>query len=84
MPKHRIFQNVCALSIQGNRKLCGGITKLGLPPCSKQAPKKHKKALSLTGIVILVVIVVLSLFLLPYLLARYWLKNSRKKPHSAS
>ncbi|RWR91196.1 LRR.XII-like protein [Cinnamomum micranthum f. kanehirae] len=80
VPEHRIFQNASALSIQGNRKLCGGITKLGLPPCSKQDHKKHKKALSLTGIVILVVIGALSLFLLSYLLACYWLKKSRKKP----
>ncbi|XXG58782.1 hypothetical protein AAC387_Pa04g0999 [Persea americana] len=85
VPEHRIFQNASALAIQGNRKLCGGITKLGLPPCSKQAPTKHKKTLSLTGIVILVVVVVLSLFLLSYLLARYWVKkNSRKKPPSVS
>ncbi|XXG58762.1 hypothetical protein AAC387_Pa04g0989 [Persea americana] len=79
VPEHRIFQNASALSIQGNRKLCGGITKLGLPPCSKQAPKKHKKALPLIGIVIFGVIVVLFLLLLSYFLARYWLKTSSKK-----
>ncbi|XXG58776.1 hypothetical protein AAC387_Pa04g0996 [Persea americana] len=77
--EHRIFQNSSALSIQGNRKLCGGITKLGLPPCSKQAPKKHKKALPLIGIVFSSVTVVLSLFLLSYFLVRYWLKKSSKK-----
>ncbi|XXG58840.1 hypothetical protein AAC387_Pa04g1039 [Persea americana] len=79
VPEHRIFQNASALSIQGNRKLCGGTTKLGLPPCSKQAPKKHKKALPLIGIVISGVVAVLSLFLLSYFLARYWLKKSSKK-----
>ncbi|KAJ8617437.1 hypothetical protein MRB53_013623 [Persea americana] len=79
VPEHRIFQNASALSIQGNRKLCGGITKLGLPPCSKQAPKKHKKALPLIGIVISGVVAVLALFLLSYFLARYWLKKSSKK-----
>ncbi|RWR91194.1 Protein kinase domain-containing protein [Cinnamomum micranthum f. kanehirae] len=79
VPEHRIFQNANALSIQGNRKLCGGITKLKLPPCSKLALKKHKKALPLIGIVISGVIVVLSLFLLSYFLARYWLKKSSKK-----
>ncbi|RWR91199.1 Protein kinase domain-containing protein [Cinnamomum micranthum f. kanehirae] len=79
VPVHRIFQNASALSIQGNRKLCGGITKLGLPPCSKLAPKKHKKALPLIGIVISSVVVVLSLFLLSYFLAHYWLKKSSKK-----
>ncbi|KAJ8617402.1 hypothetical protein MRB53_013588 [Persea americana] len=79
VPEHRIFQNASALSIQGNRKLCGGITKLRLPPCPKQAPKEHKKALSLTGIIIIGVVVVLSLFLLSYLFAHYWLKNSSNK-----
>ncbi|XXG58747.1 hypothetical protein AAC387_Pa04g0981 [Persea americana] len=79
VPEDKIFKNASAFSIKGNRKLCGGITKLGLPPCSKQAPKKHKKALSLIGIVISGVIVVLSLFLLSYYLAHYWLKKSTKK-----
>ncbi|RWR91205.1 LRR.XII-like protein [Cinnamomum micranthum f. kanehirae] len=79
VPVHRIFQNASALSIQGNRKLCGGITKLGLPPCSKLAPKKHKKALPLIGIVISSVVAVLSLFLLSYFLAHYKLKKSGKK-----
>ncbi|XXG58780.1 hypothetical protein AAC387_Pa04g0998 [Persea americana] len=79
VPEHRIFQNASVLSIQGNRKLCGGITKLGLPPCSKLAPKKHKKALPLIGIVISGVVAVLSLFLLSYFLAHYWLKKSSKK-----
>ncbi|RWR91203.1 Protein kinase domain-containing protein [Cinnamomum micranthum f. kanehirae] len=79
VPEHRIFQNASAMSIQGNRKLCGGITKLGLPPCSKLAPKKHKKALPLIGIVISGIIVVLSLFMLSYFLARYrWKKSSKK------
>ncbi|XXG58767.1 hypothetical protein AAC387_Pa04g0993 [Persea americana] len=79
VPEHRIFQNASALSIQGNRKLCGGITKLGLPPCSKLAPKKHKKALPLIGIVISGVVAVIALFLLSYFLAHYCLKKSSKK-----
>ncbi|RWR91200.1 Protein kinase domain-containing protein [Cinnamomum micranthum f. kanehirae] len=79
VPEHQIFQNASAFSIQGNRRLCGGITKLGLPRCWKEDKKKHKKVLSLTGIIIIGVVVVLSLFLLSYFLARYWSKNSSKK-----
>ncbi|RWR91198.1 LRR.XII-like protein [Cinnamomum micranthum f. kanehirae] len=82
VPEHRIFQNSSALSIQGNRKLCGGITKLGLPPCSKLAPKKHKKALPLIGIVISGVGAVLSLFLLSYFFGSLLVEEVRQeKPH---
>ena len=33
VPTEGVFQNVSAVSMTGNRKLCGGIPNLRLPPC---------------------------------------------------
>ncbi|KAF8665842.1 hypothetical protein HU200_053921 [Digitaria exilis] len=43
VPNIGIFTNSTAISIQGNRNLCGGIPDLHLPPCSSLLPKKIHK-----------------------------------------
>ncbi|RWR91240.1 Protein kinase domain-containing protein [Cinnamomum micranthum f. kanehirae] len=59
-----IFQNASAVSICGNNKLCGGISELQLPKCSKQDLKKQERPHSRKEIILVVVAVVLFLFLL--------------------
>ncbi|GLT35194.1 hypothetical protein SLA2020_096650 [Shorea laevis] len=46
VPQEGVFKNTSAISIAGNQKLCGGVQKLGLPPCKAQGLKK--KVLSKT------------------------------------
>ncbi|KAF7830963.1 putative LRR receptor-like serine/threonine-protein kinase [Senna tora] len=36
VPSKGVFANASAISVVGNTRLCGGISKLGLPKCSKQ------------------------------------------------
>ncbi|KAL8048922.1 hypothetical protein ABFX02_07G098900 [Erythranthe guttata] len=45
VPTTRIFENETAISLQGNKQLCGGILQLGLPPCTS-SPVSKKKNLS--------------------------------------
>ncbi|KAJ8617353.1 hypothetical protein MRB53_013539 [Persea americana] len=59
-----IFQNASAVSIRGNKKLCGGIPELQLPKCPKQDLKKQERPHSQREIILVVVGVVLFLFLL--------------------
>ncbi|CAM8955342.1 unnamed protein product [Rhodiola kirilowii] len=39
VPRNGVFSNLSAVSLQGNKKLCGGIPALLLPKCSNQAGK---------------------------------------------
>ncbi|EYU40965.1 hypothetical protein MIMGU_mgv1a024855mg [Erythranthe guttata] len=45
VPTTGIFENETAISLQGNKQLCGGILQLGLPPCTS-SPVSKKKNLS--------------------------------------
>ncbi|XP_050386335.1 putative receptor-like protein kinase At3g47110 [Argentina anserina] len=42
VPKEGVFQNRSAISVDGNSKLCGGVSELQLPPCPIQVPKQRK------------------------------------------
>jgi hypothetical protein len=45
VPKHGVFLNVTAISINGNDGLCGGIPQLKLPPCFSETTKKPSRKL---------------------------------------
>ncbi|PNX75017.1 LRR receptor-like kinase resistance protein [Trifolium pratense] len=40
-----VFSNISAITLTGNKNLCGGITQLKLPICFKVPSKKHKRSL---------------------------------------
>ncbi|CAM8958323.1 unnamed protein product [Rhodiola kirilowii] len=40
VPRNGVFSNVSAVSLQGNKKLCGGVPALMLPKCSNQDGKR--------------------------------------------
>ncbi|GKV21213.1 hypothetical protein SLEP1_g31210 [Rubroshorea leprosula] len=40
MPTKGIFRNASAISVEGNKNLCGGMAELGLPKCRIKATKK--------------------------------------------
>ncbi|PRQ59416.1 putative protein kinase RLK-Pelle-LRR-XII-1 family [Rosa chinensis] len=41
-PKGGVFQNTSAISLNGNTKLCGGVSELQLPTCPIKVPKQRK------------------------------------------
>ncbi|CAL5322667.1 unnamed protein product [Camellia sinensis] len=65
LPMDGVFTNASAISISGNHRLCGGISKLQLPSCNTKK-SKHKMPLShilaITAASVLVGAAVLSFF----------------------
>ncbi|GLU02958.1 hypothetical protein SLE2022_201850 [Rubroshorea leprosula] len=66
MPTKGIFRNASAISVEGNKNLCGGIPELRLPKCSIKATKKGE--LAHVQIIIIVIsllgVIIVSIFLL--------------------
>ncbi|CAJ1971002.1 unnamed protein product [Sphenostylis stenocarpa] len=72
VPTGGVFNNFAALSLIGNKDLCGGIPQLNLPACSKLPSKKHKwsfrkKLVLIIAVVVGVGLVTLTLFISIYL-----------------
>ncbi|KAJ8629201.1 hypothetical protein MRB53_022524 [Persea americana] len=84
VPQEGIFKNASAISVVGNKKLCGGNPVLLLPECpSKDGKKQSQRLLKKQMIAILIGSVlrsVLPLFLLYY----YCVRKSKKHPHPCS
>jgi len=81
VPTEGVFNNVTAISLIGNKDLCGGIPQLKLPECSQLSSKKHKwsfrkKLILITAIVVGVGLVSSTLFISIYLF--------RKRPKTPS
>ncbi|GLT57106.1 hypothetical protein SLA2020_301000 [Shorea laevis] len=82
VPYEGVFGNASAVSVVGNRHLCGGIQKLRLPPCKVQAsPKKNKWSHNLK-IVIPIVSCSILLAMLLFLIFFTWARRSKKKASS--
>uniref|UniRef100_A0A0D9XTA8 Receptor kinase-like protein Xa21 n=1 Tax=Leersia perrieri TaxID=77586 RepID=A0A0D9XTA8_9ORYZ len=61
MPTIGVFANASRISIQGNAKLCGGITDLHLPPCNPLIlNKKHKFLVVPTAVSLVAALAILS------------------------
>ncbi|KAM3697856.1 hypothetical protein ACJW31_06G144300 [Castanea mollissima] len=80
VPTEGVFKNTSVISLIGNTKLCGGISKLQLPKCPLSFMKPRKS----TGfkLAIVVVSIVIFFFLFSSFLALYWMKKSKKKSPS--
>ncbi|GLT62775.1 hypothetical protein SLA2020_353850 [Shorea laevis] len=74
MPTKGIFRNASAISVEGNKNLCGGIAELELPKCRIKAKKKGE--LSHVQIIIIVIsllgVIIISISLL------CWTKRKNK------
>ncbi|XP_038970761.1 receptor kinase-like protein Xa21 [Phoenix dactylifera] len=72
VPLGGVFANMSAFSLIGNRKICGGIQELHLPPCSSTQPhgKKHKAAILVAIIAVASGVLGVSLILFFVLLYR--------------
>jgi hypothetical protein len=79
LPMNGIFKNATSFSINGNIKLCGGVSKLNLPACTIKKPspfkKFHNPKVSVPIASALVFVLFLSCFVAIFMIKR----SSRKK-----
>ncbi|KAL6126723.1 hypothetical protein ACLB2K_074769 [Fragaria x ananassa] len=81
VPQEGVFQNISAISLDGNTKLCGGVPELQLPPCAIKVPKQRKLQGFKLKFTISIVAGCSVLFAL--MLAVYWRRKTQKtKPVS--
>ncbi|XP_060676185.1 probable LRR receptor-like serine/threonine-protein kinase At3g47570 [Ziziphus jujuba] len=80
VPIHGVFNNVSALSIVGNTRLCGGIPQLNLSSCSFNLYRKHKLSRKAKIIIVSVacglVALILAIFLLIFCMLRKRIKST--------
>ncbi|XP_062076806.1 putative receptor-like protein kinase At3g47110 [Humulus lupulus] len=79
VPTGGIFNFSANLSVVGNDKLCGGIAKLSLPPCSDMTSRKHNKLYLARKLIISIVCGIFGLCLMLYLLICCWFKRHKKE-----
>ncbi|KAJ6807434.1 receptor kinase-like protein Xa21 [Iris pallida] len=81
LPTKGVFANASALSVLGNKKLCGGIPILHLAPCPFQAPKKKHKSPTPVVIISVASALVCSLILFLLVAACYWTRHKSRRKH---
>lgn len=76
------FTNACALLLEGNSKLCGGIEGLHLPPCTNEGRRRKREAATSTIKIVLFafaltggIVFVVALFILTKSHSRVLRKN---------
>jgi hypothetical protein len=79
LPTEGVFRNLNMTYVNGNNKLCGGITQLQLPTCLKVT--KSRKSLA-SRLRIPIVCGVTCFLLVSSLLVLYRKRKSKKKPSS--
>ncbi|RWR72138.1 putative ATP binding protein [Cinnamomum micranthum f. kanehirae] len=80
VPQEGIFKNASALSVIGNRKLCGGSPALLLPTCPSQDSKKQRRRFSPGRMIALIIGSILCLILLLSIVF-YCVRKSKKHAH---
>ena len=77
VPSKGFFKNVSAISITGNKKLCGGIPQLQPLPCSDVESAKHSKGKHLS-IKIIIAISIAGVSCLAFVVASILLCRRQK------
>ncbi|XP_050904287.1 probable LRR receptor-like serine/threonine-protein kinase At3g47570 isoform X3 [Lathyrus oleraceus] len=83
VPIGGVFRNVTAISLIGNKNLCGGIPQLKLPRCVGDSSKTHKQSLKRKLIIISVIGGVLISFV-AFITVHFLTRKSKKLPSSPS
>nr|XP_010909264.3 receptor kinase-like protein Xa21 [Elaeis guineensis] len=79
VPLDGVFANMSAFSLIGNRRICGGIPELHLPPCSSAQPHGKKQRAAISVVIITVASGLLGLTLILFFILLYWNQKSRKR-----
>jgi len=77
VPTNGVFGNVTQIEVIGNKKLCGGISQLHLPPCpikGRKHAKQHKFKL-----IEVIVSVVSFLLIISFIITIYWMRKRNPK-----
>ncbi|KAL5058180.1 hypothetical protein RYX36_029784 [Vicia faba] len=77
LPMNRIFENATSFSIDGNIKLCGGVSELNLPSCTIK--KFHSPKVIIPIVSALVFVIFLSCFVAIFMRKRSGKKTSRER-----
>ncbi|XP_058748189.1 probable LRR receptor-like serine/threonine-protein kinase At3g47570 [Vicia villosa] len=83
VPIGGVFSNVTAISLIGNKNLCGGIPQLKLPRCVRASSKTNKHSLKRKFIIISVIGGVLISFI-AFTIVHFLTRKSKKLPSSPS
>ncbi|KAJ8770238.1 hypothetical protein K2173_011774 [Erythroxylum novogranatense] len=78
VPTRGVFTNASAVSLIGNKKLCGGVPELFLPKC----PTKTRRKSIAFKLAIIIPCLVVSAFLIFIILSCLWRRKSKKKSPS--
>ncbi|MQL77902.1 hypothetical protein Taro_010324 [Colocasia esculenta] len=84
VPKGGVFANASAISLLGNKNICGGIPQLQLPTCAYNAEKKLKSSLKVIFPVVIGGLCALLLFLCLLAYLRWTRKSKRGTPAPSS
>ncbi|RWR84516.1 LRR.XII-like protein [Cinnamomum micranthum f. kanehirae] len=84
VPQEGIFKNASAISVIGNKKLCGGSPVLLLPECLSEDGKKQSQHFLKKQMIAILIGSVLCSVLLLFLLYYYCIRKSKKHPHPRS
>ncbi|KAL5710368.1 non-specific serine/threonine protein kinase [Ranunculus cassubicifolius] len=77
VPKEGIFKNASAITVRGNKKLCGGIKELHLPFCNEEEVERSRQFLS-QRTVIIIAFGILSFIMVAISCFICWLRAFRK------
>ncbi|KAL5703693.1 non-specific serine/threonine protein kinase [Ranunculus cassubicifolius] len=77
VPKEGIFMNARAISVRGNKKLCGGIKELHLRVCNEEKVERSRNFLS-RRVIIIIAFGVLSFIVAAICYSAYCLRKFRK------
>ncbi|EXC19951.1 putative LRR receptor-like serine/threonine-protein kinase [Morus notabilis] len=79
VPSGRIFSNVSGdISLAGNNKLCGGMAKFHLVPCSRKSPRKHHFSFT-RKLIISIVCGLVGVLLTSYFLVLCCMRKNKKQ-----
>ncbi|XP_061974547.1 probable LRR receptor-like serine/threonine-protein kinase At3g47570 [Populus nigra] len=79
MPLQGAFKNACAVSVEGNSRLCGGVPEKQLPPCKFNKSNEGRLTMKLKIIIAAVCGLLGATFLLSVLYF-FWLRMKNKTP----
>ncbi|KAJ8629209.1 hypothetical protein MRB53_022532 [Persea americana] len=84
VPQEGIFKSASAISIIGNKKLCGRSPVLLLPKCPSEDGKKQSQHFLEKQMIAILIDSVICAVLLLFLLYNYCIRKSKKHPHPHS